>query len=383
MDAFYASVEQLDNPDLRGKPVLVGGTGPRGVVAAASYEARTFGCHSAQPMTVARRLCPQAIVVRANFERYSQISKQVFTIFEAFTPLVQSISIDEAFLDVTGTEGLFGSPERIAQLIKDRVLAETGLTASVGVAPNKFLAKLATDLNKPDGLTVIRSEDVDRMLPPLPVERIWGIGPKTASRLAGLGIRTVADLRHASESLLNAKLGEESAEHYRRLAYGIDDRVVTSDRDAKSIGQEQTFGHDLNDPEAVRGVILGQVEQVSARLRRHTLRARSVTVKIRYGDFETITRRTTIEDPTDTTASLWAAARSLFDVWAKSQFRPVRLIGVTASQLSSAVEPLSLFVDPQNEKERRIDGVVDQINAKFGKSSVSRAQAIPRRRKSE
>jgi len=383
MDAFYASVEQLDNPDLRGKPVLVGGTGPRGVVAAASYEARTFGCHSAQPMTVARRLCPQAIVVRANFERYSQISKQVFTIFEAFTPLVQSISIDEAFLDVTGTEGLFGSPERIAQLIKDRVLAETGLTASVGVAPNKFLAKLATDLNKPDGLTVIRSEDVDRMLPPLPVERIWGIGPKTASRLAGLGIRTVADLRHASESLLNAKLGEESAEHYRRLAHGIDDRVVTSDRDAKSIGQEQTFGHDLNDPEAVRGVILGQVEQVSARLRRHTLRARSVTVKIRYGDFETITRRTTIEDPTDTTASLWAAARSLFDVWAKSQFRPVRLIGVTASQLSSAVEPLSLFVDPQNEKERRIDGVVDQINAKFGKSSVSRAQAIPRRRKSE
>lgn len=383
MDAFYASVEQLDHPELRGKPVLVGGTGPRGVVSAASYEARKFGCRSAQPTAVARRLCPHAIVVRGNFERYSEISRQVFGIFENFTPLVQSISVDEAFLDVAGTEGLFGSPQRIAQLIKDRVREVTKLTASVGVAPNKFLAKLATDLNKPDGLTVIRSEDVDRVLPPLPVEKIWGVGPKTAKQLAGIGIHTIADLRNAPDALLKSRLGDEAADHYRRLAHGIDDRVVTSDRDAKSIGQEQTFGHDLTDPEIVRGVILGQAEQVGARLRRHALRAKSVTVKIRYGDFETITRGTTLKEPVDTTNPLWDAARTLFDTWAEHGFRPVRLIGVTASHLSDAADNALLFPDPMREKEQRVDGVVDRINAKFGKSSVRRAQAIPRRRKSE
>jgi DNA polymerase-4 len=373
MDAFFASVEQLDNPALRGKPVLVGGAGPRGVVAAASYEARKFGCRSAQPTAVARRLCPQAIVVKGNFARYREISQQVQTIFESFTPLVQSISIDEAFLDVAGTEGLFGPPTWIAQQIKNRIFSTTGLTASVGVAPNKFLAKLATDMNKPDGMTVITEDDVDRILPPLSVDKIWGVGPKTAERLAAVGIRTIGDLRRAPVDILKSKLGVEETEHYLRLAHGIDSRVVTPDRDAKSVGHEQTFGQNLEDPQAVRDVILDQCEQVGARLRRYEMVARSVTVKIRYGDFETITRRTTLKQSTDTTGPIWDAARELFDAWATRGFRPVRLIGVSVGQLSPAsAEQMSLFVDPKEEKAKRLDKTLDAINAKFGKRSVRR-----------
>jgi DNA polymerase-4 len=379
MDAFYASVEQLDQPHLRGRPVLVGHDGPRGVVSAASYEARRFGCRSAQPTAVAKRLCPHAIVVPVRFARYGEVSRQVFAIFESYTPLVQALSVDEAFLDVAASVRLFGEPIEIARQIKQRIHGDTGLTASVGVAPNKFLAKLASDMNKPDGLTVIGDHNVDEIMPPLPVEKIWGIGPKTMERLNDIGVRTVGDLRRLPVELLKLRLGDE-ADHYRRLAFGIDARAVSPDRDAKSIGQEQTFGQDLTDPEAVRSVILGQTEQVSARLRRNAVVARSVTVKIRYGDFETITRRTTLVEAVDTTAPLWNAAKALFDAWAAKDFRPVRLIGVTASQLSTAAEQSSLFPDPAREKEKRLDNVVDQINAKFGKRAVSRAQATSRRR---
>jgi DNA polymerase-4 len=379
MDAFFASVEQLDNPQLRGKPVLVGYDGPRGVVAAASYESRKFGCRSAMPTAVAKRLCPQAIIVPVRFGRYGEVSRQVFAIFESYTPLVQPLSVDEAFLDVAGSVRLFGSPESIAQQIKDRIRATTGLTGSVGVAPNKFLAKLASDMNKPDGLTVISEDNVDTILPPLPVEKIWGIGPKTTRRLNDIGVRTIGDLRRLSSDLLKLRLGDD-AEHYRKLAFGIDDRVVSPDRDAKSIGQEQTFDQNLTDPEAVRSVILGQAEQVGARVRRNGVVARSVTVKIRYGDFETITRRTTLADAADSTAALWTAAKTLFDAWASSDFRPVRLIGVTAGQLSPAENHASLFTDPAREKEKRLDSVVDQINAKFGKRAVHRAPSAGRRR---
>lgn len=370
MDAFFASVEQLDDPSLRGKPVLVGGAGPRGVVAAASYEARVYGCRSAMPMAVARRLCPQAVIVKGHFDRYREESRKVFDILETFTPMVEPVSIDEAFLDVTASQNLFGEPEAMARQIKDRIRQVTGLSGSVGVAPNKFLSKLASDLEKPDGLTVIRPDDVDRVLPPLPVEKIWGIGPKSVARLEGIGVRTIGDLRRLDPDVLERRLGTD-AEHYRRLAFGVDDREVHNDGDAKSIGHEQTFGENLTDPEDVRAVMLEQSEHVSARLRRHKLFARGVTVKIRYGDFQTVTRAKTLDAPTDTTQPIWHAARELFDTWAQD-FKPVRLIGVTATKLTRGEPQLELFEDEGAKKQRRVEDAVDRITARFGKTAIGR-----------
>jgi DNA polymerase-4 len=375
MDALFASVEVLDNPSLAGKPVLVGHDGTRGVVAAASYEARRFGCHSAQPMAVAKRLCPQAIIVAGHHGRYREISEQLFAIFERFTPVVQPLSIDEAFLDVTGSLRALGPDDQIAREIKRAIRRETGLTASVGVAPNKFLAKLASDLEKPDGLTIIRPDDVDRVLVPLPIGKIWGIGPKTAKRLADLNIKTIGDLRKMSLEWLAERFGVD-AEHYRNLAHGIDDRPVTPDRQAKSIGQEETFGIDVADREQLRQTLFAQAEQVARRLRKAGLRARSVWVKIRYGDFKTITRQCTLDEPSDVTTTLYEAARGLFDAWAAEGFSPVRLIGMAGKNLVEGSGQLSLFPDPRVERQRAVDGVVDQINQKMGKSSIRRGGGI-------
>ena len=372
MDAFFASVEQLDNPSLRGKPVLVGYDGPRGVVAAASYESRVFGCRSAQPMAVARRMCPHAIVVPVHFARYREVSAQVFRIFESYTPAVEPLSIDEAFLDLSGCERLLGDFESVAREMKQRIRDEVLVTGSIGVAPNKFLAKLASDMHKPDGLTIIRREDVRRLLDPMPVGKLWGIGPKTASRLSDIGIKTVADLLRAPAEVLAERLGSD-ADHYRNLALGLDDRPVVSDREAKSIGHEQTFGVDVSDPDAVRDVMLEQCEQVAARLRRHGLRARCVTVKIRFGDFQTVTRRCTLAEPSDATREIWQAARDQFDRWAAGGFHSVRLIGVSASSLEAGAGQLELFANPENEKQRRIDQTLDQIRQKFGTSSIGRS----------
>jgi DNA polymerase-4 len=374
MDGFYAAVEQLDDPDLRGKPILVGGHGPRGVVTTASYEARPFGCHSAQPMAVALRLCPHAIVVPTRMGRYRQVSDEVFDIIHDFTPLVEPLSIDEAFLDVTGSLRLFGSPVEIARALKERIRRKTHLTASVGVAPNKFLAKLASDLHKPDGLTVIDAENVDRILPPLPVNKLWGVGPKTAKRLEGMAVHTFGDIRKLSPERLQRLCGIDG-EHYWRLAHGLDDRAVTPDGQAKSIGQEETFGVNLSDPQAVRDVMLAQAEQVGSRLRRHHLRARGVTVKIRFGDFQTITRAAALPAPTDLTRDIWNHARDTFDKWAATEFQPVRLIGVTATRLTSDGEQLDLFDAPNKDRQRRLDGTLDRINARFGKRSIHRGGA--------
>ena len=371
MDAFFAAVEQLDDPKLRGKPVLVGGDGPRGVVATASYEARPYGCHSAQPMAVAKRLCPHAIIVRGNYARYRQVSEQLFEIFESFTPIVQPLSIDEAFLDVSGTDRIHGSAIDIARALKQRVRDELALTASVGVAPNKFLAKLASDLEKPDGLTVINADDVDRILPPLPVTKIWGIGPKTAKRLEGMAIRTIGDLRRASDATLRRLLGDD-AERCRGLAHGIDHRDVVTDREAKQISQENTFGVNIADPDAVRNELLEQVQHVARRLRKNQLRAGGVTVKIRYGEFKTITRSRTLAEPTDRTDLLWNVTREVFDEWAAKSFSPVRLIGMAARNLSAGGEQMPLFADPAGERHERLDRVVDRIVDRFGKSAVRR-----------
>jgi nucleotidyltransferase/DNA polymerase involved in DNA repair len=374
MDAFYAAIEQLDDPSLRGKPVLVGHDGPRGVVTTASYEARPFGCRSAQPMAVAKRLCPQAIVVPTRFERYHDISNQVFDILDDFTPLIEPLSIDEAFLDVTGSRRLHGDGPSIARRIKQRIRDEVQLTASVGIASNKYLAKLASDLNKPDGLTIITLQDIDKVLPPLPVSKIWGIGPKTAARLGNLAIRTIGDIRRLPRDVLEQQFGLE-AEHFWRLARGIDDRPVVPDSEAKSIGHEQTFGTDLLDPDEVRAVLLGQVEQVAARLRRHGLRARSVHLKIRDGGFHTITRATTLREPTDETRELWRCALAIFDRWARGSFKPVRLIGMNASHLTRGPQEMGLFTDAAAEQQRRVDRAVDQINARFGRRAIQRGRA--------
>jgi DNA polymerase-4 len=376
MDAFFASVEVLDDPNLGGKPVLVGHDGPRGVVAAASYEARQFGCHSAQPMSVAKRLCPHAVVMPVRGGRYRQASEHVFAIFERFTPLIEPLSIDEAFLDITGSLRLLGSDESIARELKLAVKKATGLTASVGLAPNKFLAKLASDLNKPNGLTIIRGSDVDRVLAPLSVSKIWGIGPKTAARLEAERIRTISDLRSAPLEWLRRRFGADETEHFLRLAHGKDDRPVTPDRQAKSIGQEQTFGVDVADPQEVRAVLLEQVEQVARRLRKHGLRARAVTLKIRYGDFKTITRRATLADATDTTSPLWQAALSTFDTWAAKDFHPVRLIGMSASGLTEGAGQLELFRDPGEERRRRLDQALDRITGRYGRDAIHRARPM-------
>jgi DNA polymerase-4 len=368
MDAFFASVEQLDHPELRGKPVLVGYDGPRGVVAAASYEAREFGCHSAQPMAAARRLCPHALIVPVRGERYRDVSRQMFAILDQFSPIVEPLSVDEAFLDLTGTERLLGASRDVAIRLKQTIRQQLKLTASIGVAPNKFLAKLASDMQKPDGLMVIRESDVEALLAPMLVTRLWGIGKATAGKLANVGIRTIADLRRTPVERLSRYLGSE-AEWYLNLSYGLDDRSVTPDREAKSISHEQTFGADLIEPAEVLRVLLDQAEQVAARLRRHGLTARGVSLKIRYGDFKTITRSATLDAPTDSTSQLWHAAQTLFDAW---KFEPVRLIGVAADRLMQGQGQMNLFADPTSEKQRKLDAVADQINQRFGKRAIHR-----------
>ena len=376
MDAFFASIEQLDQPKWRGRPVLVGYDGPRGVVAAASYEARTFGCRSAQPMAVARRLCPDAVITPVRRERYSEISARLFTILDDFSPCIEPLSIDEAFLDVRGTRRLLGSAEEIARALKDRVRQELSLTASVGVATNKFLAKLASDMEKPDGLTIIRTEDLDtEWFRQLPVTKIWGVGPATAARMARLGITTIEQLQTFPRDVLQQQFGRE-ANRYLDLARGIDSRSVTPDSEAKSIGHEQTFDTNLADPKEVQRVLLGQVEQVGRRLRRHDWQAGGVSLKIRYGDFQTISRSTALGQPTDTTRDLWRAAESLFATWATTSFQPVRLIGMTATRLQRPVDQFDLFPDGEHDRQKRIDRTTDVITDRFGKHAIRRGGTL-------
>lgn len=374
LDAFFAAVEQLDDPKLRGKPILVGGNGPRSVVTTASYEARPFGCRSAMPMAVARRLCPHAIVVPPRFGRYRELSNQMFRILEDFTPTIEPVSIDEAFLDLSGSERLLGDPVTVARQIKQRIREELMLTISIGVSFNKFLAKLASDMNKPDGLTIIAAEDVDRVLPPLPISKIWGIGPKTAGRMHDYGIKMIGDIRKLPLRLLIDHFGSEGA-RYHHLAFGRDDRQVTPDSRAKSIGQEQTFGEDVADLEELKGILLGQVEHVAARLRKHGLRAGRITLKIRDGRFKTITRAARLEEPSDTTQVLWEAARETFEKWAGASFKPLRLLGVQAGSLTTDAEQLGLFEDEQRIRLRKVDETMDLINTRLGRRAVRRGRA--------
>jgi len=379
MDAFFASIEQRDDPSLCGKPVLVGGKGPRGVVAAASYEARKFGCRSAQPMAVARRACPHAIIVKPRGQAYREASRQVFDILARYSPLVEPISVDEAFVDITGTRAILGEPEDVARRIKADIKQETQLTASIGLAPSKLVAKIASDLDKPDGLVIFKPDEVEAKLAPLEIDRLWGVGPKAAERLARLGVRTFADMQALPKRSLVDLFGSHGESLYQRCR-GIDVRRVTPDHTAKSISHETTFGENLADPDAVRAVMTDQAEQVAARLRAKERRGRTVTIKVRYGDFETITRSRTLPEATDRTDTIAAAARDLFDTWARTTFRPVRLIGVGVSELLDASsEQLGLFDSDQRERRRAVDAAADAINKKFGKRAIQSGRSLRER----
>jgi len=381
MDAFYASVERLDDPALEGLAVIVGGLGPRGVVATANYEARKYGVHSAMPMGQARRLCPHARFIRPRMDRYREKSAEVFSVFRAFTPLVEGLSLDEAFLDVTGSLRLFGGPLEIAQQIKQTIRAETGLTASVGVAHNKFLAKLASDARKPDGLLWIREEQVHDFLDPMPIARMWGIGRQTAPKLRALGILTIGQLRQADTALLRPALGHR-IEHFQGLARGADGRAVEPQRPDQSISHEVTFDADIGDGAELLAELQRQTESVAQRLRAQGLMARTVVVKIRDRDFQTVTRSRSLHACSSSTRTLYRMARALFENW-RSDHRttPLRLLGVGVTGLEpggSGARAVGDNLDSRGEQD--IDRVADQINRRFGAAGLSHAQTLRRKK---
>jgi DNA polymerase IV len=374
MDAFYASVEQRDHSDLRGKPVIVGaGPQERGVVAACSYEARKFRVHSAMPSRTAYRLCPRGIFVRPDFPKYRQVSKQVMAILGNFTSLVQPISIDEAFLDVSGAVKQFEDAVEIAPRIKAEIRKQTELTASVGVAPNKFLAKLASDLNKPDGLTVITEEERVQVLAPLPVAKIWGVGKVTEQRLQDLGIRTIGDLQQFPVDELRRRLGNV-AEHLHSLALGNDSREVETDEETKSISSEITFDQDTADIDQIKRCLLEQAEEVGERLRREKLAARTVQLKLRYADFKTLTRRKTLSKPTQDGMIMYQVAERLLEAEG-IQGKRIRLIGVGGSNLVRPEVQGELF-DHKDEKRNQLAKAVDDLRAKLGPDAVKRGTSL-------
>jgi DNA polymerase-4 len=377
MDAFYASVECLDNPDLIGKPVVVGGLGPRGVVATASYEARVFGVHSALPMGRARRLCPQAQFVRPRMARYREKSAEVFSIFRDFTPLVEGLSLDEAFLDVSGSLKLFGSPAEIGHRIKQRIKQETGLTASVGLAHNKFLAKLASDAQKPDGLVVVAPDQIHAFLDPMPISRLWGVGKRTAPRLRALGVLTIGQVRRTDVSILQPVLGNR-ADHFQRLARGEDERPVSPGRPDKSISHEVTFDQDVLDRTELLAELQRQAEAVSRRLRAQGLMASTVVVKIRDPSFHTVTRSRSMRACSNSTQTLYRMARALFEKWREAHpSTPLRLLGMGVSGLEAAPADGEGNGDLLDSRaEQSIDRVLDTINRRYGAAGVVHGQTL-------
>lgn len=377
MDAFYASVEERDNPSLVGKPVIVGGSAEgRGVVAAANYEARKFGVHSAMPAARAKRLCPHAVFLKTRIDYYASVSRQIREIFEQFTPLVEPLSLDEAFLDVTGSEKLFGSSAEIGRQIKERIRRELKLVASVGVAPNKFLAKIASDVNKPDGFLVVEEDQVREFLDPLPVGRLWGVGKVTGQVFERLSIRTIGQLRQMPINTLSDLFGS-AGEHYLQLAHGIDDRKVVPDREAKSISNETTFAADISDMEVLRAKLVELVDQVAQRLRRHDLKGRTVELKVRFADFKTISRSLTLAAPSNVTQELLDAGMELLTQRLPPRHLPVRLLGFSVNKLDdSGTSQQQLFDQPDRVRHRELDRVADQITAKFGKLAIRRGTGL-------
>lgn len=372
MDAFFASVEQRDNPSLLGKPVAVGGSpGERGVIAAASYEARRYGVKSAMPSARAKQLCPHLILIPPDHHKYREVSNQIMQIFLSFTPLVEPISLDEAFLDVQGCEKLFGPAEVIGHRIQQRIENELSLTASVGIGPNKFIAKLASAYNKPRGFTVVPENEVMAFLSPLPVEKMWGTGARTADKLHRMGIKTIGDLRRVPLQVLERTFSKYGSILYN-LSRGIDDRVVEPHREAKSIGKEVTFASDIWDMEELRRTLRELAEKVGRRLRRGGVKCSAVTLKIKYPDRRLVARVTSLPEPTDLTGPIFEAAESLLH---RHCTPPVRLIGITCSKLTRYA-PLSLFPDRKLVKEAQATEALDLLKDKYGEDVVQVASLL-------
>jgi len=370
MDAFYASVEVLDDPALKGQPVIVGGGGDRGVVSAASYEARKFGIHSAMPWVTAKKRCPHGKFLPVRMSRYRAVSDRIFAIFQRFTPLVEPLSLDEAFLDVTGSSLLYGAPPTIAARIRELVRREIGLTVSAGVAASKLVAKIASDQNKPDGLTIVAPGTEGEFLAPLPIRRLWGVGKTTGKTLAMLGIRTIGDLRRLPEEMLERKFGQPGRSLYL-AARGLDDREVETDRGMKSVGHEETFEHDLLDRSLIDRELLALAVRVGRRLRRHGLTGRTVTLKVKYHDFVQITRSQTIQEATDDGREIHRCARALL-AKTPTAVKAIRLLGISLSQFNHTGQRQgSLFQDRgEGEKRQQINRAVDRITEKYGATAI-------------
>lgn len=378
MDAFYASVEMLDNPALKGTPVIVGGSSKRGVVSAASYEARTFGIHSAMPMAHAVRLCPNGNFLPVRMARYQEISDRIFSIYHRFTPLVEPLSLDEAFLDVTGSATLFGEAADLAGKIRKIVFRETGLTVSAGVASSKLVAKIASDCNKPDGLTTVPAGRENEFLAPLAIGKLWGVGKTSRNNLKMLGVQTIGDLRRLSKDLLERRFGKHGGSLYL-AARGIDNRPVQPARASKSIGQEETFMNDLLDPADIHRQLLDLADKVARRLRRHGATGRTITLKVTYSDFVKITRSKTLATPTDDGQEIFHNSKQLLGKTAAGN-RPVRLLGISLSQLQGAEEgyQIPLFAEHTDMmKRRQINRAIDTIQTRFGQTAIMPCKLLP------
>ncbi len=370
MDAFYASIEQRDNPQLKGKPVIVGGARNRGVVAAASYEVREFGVHSAMPTKEALRRCPNAICVRPRMDTYKDVSKQVFDVFRDISPIVEGLSLDEAFIDATNSLRLFGSAEAIGKKVKSEILKSTGLTSSVGIAPNKLVAKIASDLDKPDGLTVVKPHDIQSVLDPLPVRALWGIGKTTGAALKRQNIATMKDLRLAPDAVLRSVFGR-FGETMRIRASGMDDREVTPHRDDKSISNEETYDNDICDRQLLVERLMSLTEQTAARMRNKQLVSTVVTLKLRNAEFVTNTRQQSFKPPSNETQVLFNLAKGLLLRWLdENPHEKLRLLGMGVAGLSPA-DQLSLF-----DSSDSIDQTVDGINARFGQQTLKSGRIV-------
>ncbi|MDQ7010408.1 MAG: DNA polymerase IV [Mariprofundaceae bacterium] len=371
MDAFFAAVEVRERPELAGQPVIVGGrTDGRGVVAAASYEARRFGIHSAMPTAQAMRLCPDAVLLRPHPELYARTAREIRAIFARVTPLIEPLSLDEAFLDISDSLRLFGSAEQAGRHIRDVIRNELKLSASVGIAPNKFVAKIASDIDKPDGFVVVHADDVLPFLAPLRVSHLWGVGHVTEKKLSAMGIRTIADLRRCPSDDLRASLGTAD-ERLWQLAHGVDDRPVVPDHEARYISHETTFARDIADTNLLRACLLQLTEQVAHRLRRQKKEARHIHLKVRFSDYATITRRRTLAHPTDVTTEIWQVVRQLFNRHVPTG-TPVRLLGMGVSGLALHALQAELFHGEKHKRLRHADAAVDAINERFGKYAVHR-----------
>ncbi len=384
MDAFFAAIEQQDHPQWLGKPVVVGadpkGGKGRGVVSTCSYEARAYGIRSAMPISKAYRLCPTAVYVLPRGHRYAEVSRQIMSLLREFSPDIEQISIDEAFVDITSTQKLFGGAEKMAKEIKSKIYEKTKLTASIGIAPNKFVAKIASDLRKPDGLVIVSAEEMPSFLAPLEISRLWGVGLKTVPQLQAMGIYTIGDLARYSQQQLIERLGSIGA-HFWRLANGIDDRPVAETDMVKSISRETTFPEDVEDAAQLRDCLLYLCDDLSYEMRRKRLKGRTITLKIRLEDFSTFTRSQSLGHTTDICEEMFRCVEKMFNNFDRGGKR-VRLLGVAMSQLQGSEVQLELFAE-EDEKRTKLDRVMDQVRQKFGSDAIQRAGLLHKKHDSD